>query len=57
MWTAQATTRPSARVSYGKAPLLLHRLEQRVGSDVMDRLLARYMTERIRTTPSFQTYS
>jgi hypothetical protein len=50
IWTAGATRRPGPRVSYGKAPLLLHRLEERVGTTTMDRILVRFMTEPIRTT-------
>jgi len=50
IWTAGATKRPGPRVSYGKAPLLLHRLEERVGTPTMDRILVRFMTEPIRTT-------
>jgi hypothetical protein len=50
IWTPAATRRPGPRVSYGKAPLLLHRLEERVGTPTMDRILVRFMTEPIRTT-------
>jgi hypothetical protein len=50
IWTPAATKRPGPRVAYGKAPLLLHRLEERVGTPTMDRILARFMTEPIRTT-------
>jgi hypothetical protein len=51
IWTPQSTRRPSAQVAYRKAPFLLSRLEERIGSDKMDQFLRRYMTERIRTTP------
>lgn len=51
VWTPMGTRRPSARASYNKAPLLLDRLEQRVGTEMMERILVRYMTKRIRTTP------
>lgn len=51
IWTPQSTRRPSAMVAYRKAPFLLSRLEQRIGTDAMDRFLRRYMVERIRTTP------
>ena len=51
IWTAQSVRRPSAQVAYRKAPFLLSRLEQRIGTEKMDRLLARYMIEHIRTTP------
>lgn len=51
VWTPQSTKRPSAQVAYRKAPFLLSRLEQRIGTEKMDRVLHRYMVERIRTTP------
>lgn len=51
IWTPQSTRRPSAQVAYRKAPFLLSRLEERIGSDKMDQLLRRYMVERFRTTP------
>ncbi|MFL5551761.1 MAG: M1 family aminopeptidase, partial [Gemmatimonadaceae bacterium] len=51
IWTPQSAKRPSAQVAYRKAPYLLSRLEERIGTDKMDRLLQRYMVERIRTTP------
>jgi len=51
IWTPQSTRRPSAMVAYRKAPYLLSRLEDRIGTDAMDRFLQRYMVERIRTTP------
>jgi hypothetical protein len=51
VWTPQSTRRPSAMVAYRKAPFLLSRLEERIGTDAMDRFLRRYMVERIRTTP------
>ncbi|HJQ12281.1 MAG TPA: M1 family aminopeptidase [Gemmatimonadaceae bacterium] len=51
IWTPESTKRPSAQVSYRKAPFLLSRLEERIGTDRMDRFLQRYMVERIRTTP------
>ncbi len=47
VWTPAATARPTGMVSYRKAPYLLHLLEERVGSDVMDRILARRMSERV----------
>jgi hypothetical protein len=50
IWTPQSTRRPSAMVAYRKAPFLLSRLEERIGTDEMDRFLRRYMVERIRTT-------
>jgi hypothetical protein len=51
IWTPQLTRRPSAMVAYRKAPFLLSRLEERIGTDAMDRFLRRYMVGRIRTTP------
>jgi aminopeptidase N len=52
VWTASLVRRPSARTAYRKAPLLLHRLEERIGPETMDRFLSRYMVERIATTPA-----
>lgn len=52
VWTALNTARPSANVSYRKAPALLAELEARVGSARMDALLVRFMTEPVRTTPA-----
>ena len=50
IWTPAATKRPGPRVAYAKAPLLLNRLEERLGAPTMDRILVRFMTEPIRTT-------
>jgi hypothetical protein len=50
IWTPAATRRPGPRVSYAKAPLLLHRLEERVGTSTMDRIVVRFMTGPLRTT-------
>jgi hypothetical protein len=50
IWTDGATARPGPRISYAKAPLLLHRLEDRVGTPLMEQILVRYMTEPLRTT-------
>ena len=52
IWTASSRGRPPANVSYRKAPALLAELEARVGSARMDRMLARFMTEPLRTTPA-----
>ncbi len=52
IWTPEGKRRPMPGTSYGKAPYLLHRLEQRVGSARMDRILFRYMNESIKTTPA-----
>jgi len=51
VWTPSATRRPSAMISYRKAPYLLTQLEARIGSDRLQRVLQRYMVEPIRTTP------
>jgi aminopeptidase N len=50
VWTPAATSRPSANASYGKAPLLLATLEERIGADRMDRLLVQFMTRPLRST-------
>jgi hypothetical protein len=52
VWTPSATRRPGARVAYRKAPHILHQLEEQIGTPVMDRILAHYMTNRIATTPA-----
>jgi hypothetical protein len=52
IWTPAATRRPSPRAAYNKAPALLDQLESRVGRETMDRILTRYMTEDLRTTPA-----
>lgn len=52
IWTPSATRRPSAVASYRKAPLLLHRLEERIGREKTDAVLRRYMVDGIRTTPA-----
>jgi hypothetical protein len=51
IWTGPTGRRPGPRVSYSKAPFLLHRLEGRIGAATMDTLLRRFLTEPIRTTP------
>lgn len=53
IWTPSSKGRPSARTSYAKAPYLLSRLEERVGSAAMNEILRRFMTDRaIRTSPA-----
>jgi aminopeptidase N len=52
VWKPELTRRPTARTEYRKAPYLLDRLEERVGTATMDRILVRFMTEPIRTTPA-----
>lgn len=51
VWTPGATGRPPGPISYQKGPLLLHRLEGRIGSEAFDRFVTRYMVERVETTP------
>jgi aminopeptidase N len=55
VWTPTGTARPSGMVAYRKAPYLLHRLEERLGTEVMDRILARRMSERVTTTRTLLT--
>jgi hypothetical protein len=50
IWKAGATARPGGMVSYRKAPYLLHRLEERIGAEMMEQFLARRMVERVVTT-------
>lgn len=52
VWKADLARRPTARTAYRKAPYLLSRLEERVGTATMDRMLVRFMTEHLRTTPA-----
>ena len=53
IWTPASKGRPSARTSYAKAPHLLARLEERIGSAAMNEILRRFMTNSaIRTTPA-----
>ena len=53
IWTPTTKARPSARTAYAKAPYLLSRLEERVGSAAMNEILRRFMTDpAIRTTPA-----
>ena len=52
VWRPESTARPSARTAYRKAPYLLHRLEERVGTAVMDEILLRFMVGETRTTPA-----
>ena len=50
VWTPTSTRRPSAGISYRKAPFLLTQLEARAGPERMQRILTRYMTEAVTTT-------
>ena len=51
VWTPASTRRPGPRVAYRKAPYIMHQLEQRIGSALMDKVLESYMLNRIATTP------
>lgn len=51
VWTPTSTRRPGPRVAYRKAPYILHELEQRIGSALMDKVLESYMVNRFATTP------
>lgn len=51
VWTPEASGRPPAPVSYRKGPLILHRLEGRIGRETFARFVTRYMVERVETTP------
>ena len=50
IWTPEAVERPSPPVMYRRGPWALHRLEERVGTQRMDRFVGRYMVQDIRTT-------
>jgi hypothetical protein len=50
VWTPDLTGRPSHLLMYRKGPVLLHRLEERIGEDAFDELLRRYMTGRVGRT-------
>ena len=51
VWTPESTKRASGAAMYRKAPYLLHRLEERIGTERFRRFFTRYMTEDVRTTP------
>jgi hypothetical protein len=51
VWTPERTERPAGPAMYRRAPYVLSRLENRIGTERFDRFLARYMTEDVRTTP------
>lgn len=51
VWTPESSNRPSGVAMYMRAPHLLYRLEERIGTERFDRFLARYMVEDMRTTP------
>jgi hypothetical protein len=50
IWTDTATARPSFRISYRKAPLVLAEFESEIGAEAFAGFLRRYMTESTRTT-------
>lgn len=50
IWTQVDARRRSHAVQYGKAPLLLHRLESRIGRDAFAELLTRYALDPIDST-------
>ena len=50
VWTPTSSARPSENIAYRKSPALLAELETRIGKARMDALLARFMTEPLRTT-------
>ena len=50
VWTSEAVDRPNPQVMYRRGPWILHRLEERIGRERMDRFVARYMIEDLRTT-------
>lgn len=50
VWTEEMTARGPDPLMYGKAPVLLSRLEERLGSERFDRFLERYMTRNVTTT-------
>ncbi len=52
IWTADDQSRRSFEVNYKKGPLILSQLEQEIGSVAFERLLKRYMTDPIDTTPA-----
>ena len=52
IWTPTATRRPTAGVSYRKAPHALVQLEERIVRQRMQRILQRYMAEPMSTTPA-----
>jgi hypothetical protein len=51
VWTPESTRRPSYFLMYRRGPWLLSRLEERIGTELFERLMKRYMTEGVRTTP------
>jgi hypothetical protein len=50
IWTPDATDRPSAQVMYRLGPLVLSRLEQRIGEQRFADFIRRYMVNGVRTT-------
>ena len=52
VWTPTTTRRPGPRVAYRKAPYIMHQMEQKYGTAIMERILEAYMVNRIATTPA-----
>ncbi|AMW06280.1 hypothetical protein GEMMAAP_18835 [Gemmatimonas phototrophica] len=52
VWSPSARERPTANAAYGKAPLLLATLEERIGTPAMEQILVQFMTRPLRTTPA-----
>ena len=52
IWTESDLSRRPYEINYKKGPLVLHLLKQRIGEDLFNTLLHRYMTEPINDTPS-----
>jgi hypothetical protein len=50
VWTPAATARPSGEVMYRLGPLVLSRLEQRIGEQRFAEFFRRYMVHDVRTT-------
>jgi hypothetical protein len=50
VWTEEMTARGSDVLMYRRAPVLLSRLEDRIGEERFDRFLERYMTRGVATT-------
>lgn len=52
IWTAADQSRRPYEVNYKKGPLALERLRKRVGDRAMERILQRYMTDPVNSTPA-----
>ena len=51
IWTPDNLDRRPFEINYKKGPLALVRLEEPIGEETFDRLLVRYMTDPIDSTP------